>query len=200
MVQYFHFKLEKFPILINLHTSVKFSAGAGGEKTGVCTALHMQSQHPTATAELKGKSKCNHSGFKYHRIGELRTHLSQKHNAIFEIESITLNNINGKSIIIINFSSHLCLILHRNLFLLSPFLLRSWYKFTTVHVIAKYSYLTNLEFEDWKQLLEEKECCSFVKATGGKSSGNVQYYQCNRGGRFKTKATGKRRTKFQGMT
>ena len=29
MVQYFHFKLEKFPILINLHTSVKFSAGAG---------------------------------------------------------------------------------------------------------------------------------------------------------------------------
>ena len=57
MVHYFHFKLEKFPILINLHTSVKFSAGAGvfftgagvffagagagagGEKTGVCTAL-----------------------------------------------------------------------------------------------------------------------------------------------------------------
>ena len=82
---------------------------------------HMQSQHPTATAELEGKSKCNHCGFKCHRIGDLGTHLSQKHNAIFEIESITLNNINGKSIIIINFSSHLCLILHRNLLLLHLF-------------------------------------------------------------------------------
>lgn len=64
---------------------------------------HMQSRHPTATAELDGKSECNNCGFKCHRIGDLRTHLSQKHNVIFSTESITLNNINGKSIIIIKF-------------------------------------------------------------------------------------------------
>ncbi len=64
---------------------------------------HMQSRHPTATADLEGKSECNSCGFKCHRIGDLRTHLSQKHNVIFKTESITLNNTNGKSIIIINF-------------------------------------------------------------------------------------------------
>ena len=64
---------------------------------------HMQSRHPTATADLEGKTECNSCGFKCHRIGDLRTHLSQKHNVIFKTESITLNNINGKSIIIIKF-------------------------------------------------------------------------------------------------
>ena len=64
---------------------------------------HMLSQHPTATGDLEGRSECNSCGFKCHRISDLRTHLSKKHNVIFKTESITLNNIDGKSMIIISF-------------------------------------------------------------------------------------------------
>ena len=38
--------------------------------------------------------------------------------------------------------------------------------------------------------------CSFIKTTGMK--GPVQYYQCNRGGLYKPKGTGKRHLKSQG--
>ena len=72
--------------------------------------------------------------------------------------------------------------------------------FMPLNLIANLSIpiLQILEFEDWKEALEEKECCSFVKATGGKKPRNVQYYQCNRGGEYKSKASGKRRQKSQG--
>jgi len=54
-----------------------------------------------------------------------------------------------------------------------------------------------IEFEQWKQKIEEDEMCSFVKLTGSK--GQTQYCQYNRGGIYKPKGTGKRQTKTQGM-
>lgn len=51
-------------------------------------------------------------------------------------------------------------------------------------------------FEQWKAEVEEKESCSFIKTTGMKSP--VRYYQCNQGGVYKPKGTGKRQIKSQG--
>ena len=53
-----------------------------------------------------------------------------------------------------------------------------------------------IAFEQWKAKVEEEERCSFIKTTGMKD--HVQYYQCNRGGVYKPKGTGKRHLKSQG--
>jgi hypothetical protein len=53
-----------------------------------------------------------------------------------------------------------------------------------------------VEFTEWKDKIEQEESASFTKKTGNK--GEVQYYQCNRGGLYKHSGTGKRRTKSQG--
>ena len=53
-----------------------------------------------------------------------------------------------------------------------------------------------IPFEQWKAKVEEEERCSFIKTTGMKD--HVQYYQCNRGGVYKPKGTGKRHLKSQG--
>lgn len=55
----------------------------------------MQSKHPTKTENLSGKCKCNECGVKYHKIGDLRKHLSRDHN-MFISESVTINNLAGK--------------------------------------------------------------------------------------------------------
>ncbi|CAH3198945.1 unnamed protein product [Porites evermanni] len=58
------------------------------------------------------------------------------------------------------------------------------------------------EFESWKAEVEENEGCSFVKVTGSKkhlSTGQkVEYFQCNRGGSYRPRRSGKRRQKSQG--
>lgn len=55
-----------------------------------------------------------------------------------------------------------------------------------------------LEFEEWKDKTEEEHVCNYARRTGVK--GNVEYYQCNRGGVYVPSGTGKRRTKSQGIT
>ena len=57
---------------------------------------HMRSKHPAETENLSGKCKCNECGFKCHKIGDLRNHLSRNHNVMFKSESVTFNNLAGK--------------------------------------------------------------------------------------------------------
>ena len=57
------------------------------------------------------------------------------------------------------------------------------------------------EFEVWKSTVEELECCSFVKMSGGKVTekhGEVQYFNCNRCGMYRSSGKGMRLTKSQG--
>ena len=57
------------------------------------------------------------------------------------------------------------------------------------------------EFEVWKSTVEELECCSFVKMSGGKVTEKheeVQYFNCNRCGMYRPSGKGMRLTKSQG--
>ena len=57
------------------------------------------------------------------------------------------------------------------------------------------------EFQAWKESLEDSEDCLFIKNTGAKRLGEskVEYFNCNRGGDYVTKGTGKRKLKSQGI-
>ena len=58
-----------------------------------------------------------------------------------------------------------------------------------------------LTFQDWKDELEEKECCKFAKsfgATNGKNNEKTIYWQCNRSGCLRSKKKGQRRSKSSG--
>ena len=56
-----------------------------------------------------------------------------------------------------------------------------------------------VEFNEWKDRIEEEESTSFTKTTGPKGGQKPQHYQCNRGGVYNHSGTGKRRTKSQGI-
>ncbi|CAH3020775.1 unnamed protein product [Porites evermanni] len=51
------------------------------------------------------------------------------------------------------------------------------------------------KFESWKAEVEEKEGCSFKHLSTGQK---VEYFQCNRGGSYRPRRSGKRRQKSQG--
>ena len=58
-----------------------------------------------------------------------------------------------------------------------------------------------LEFEAWKDKVEEIQSCSFFKMTGAKNTerhGVVQYYNCNRCGMYTPSGKGIRLPKSQG--
>ena len=57
------------------------------------------------------------------------------------------------------------------------------------------SYHLIIEFEDWKNKIEEN-LCNYTKLTGSK--GEYEHYQCNRGGVYMPTGTGKRCMKSQG--
>lgn len=63
---------------------------------------HMITKHPHAANDLHqitsdGNSICHDCGFKCYRITDLRQHLTGSHNFIFRMETITLDNMGGKS-------------------------------------------------------------------------------------------------------
>ena len=64
--------------------------------------------------------------------------------------------------------------------------------------LEKYHYL---EFESWKDNIEEENSCSYVKSFGTSTNAkgnNVTNLQCNRCGSYKPKRNGKRRSKSSG--
>ena len=74
--------------------------------------------------------------------------------------------------------------------------------FTIAKTYEDFIYSIIIEFESWKDEVEERHHCSFVRNKGSVKNSNcetVTMFQCNRSGIFKSKRTGKRRSKSSGM-
>jgi len=70
-------------------------------------------------------------------------------------------------------------------------------------ILAKenYSFISEEEFQQWKELIEKESHCEFVKHSGSKKRGSktVTYYYCHRSGTFESRSKSKKRNlKVQG--
>ena len=170
--------LEYLADTVGLHDSAP--ASDSDDDFEVVTLKESTSTSDSVKKSIDNRFHCSICDSSYTRRNDLKKHMEKKHQqTIYRGDSVCLQ-CDYRAVHIERLREHL----------------------SAVHSIPMdLETLDFKTFEEWKCDLEETTKCSYIKQSGVASTQleeQVQFYKCNRSGKFKTARVGRRRSKSSG--